>query len=43
MTRDDFYAYAVIEGRAELSRRSRPIPTDATVEELIEQYRAHGR
>ncbi|QIS21811.1 PPOX class F420-dependent oxidoreductase [Nocardia terpenica] len=39
ITRDDFYAYAVLEGEVELS----PIaadPGDATVEELIAYYRA---
>jgi PPOX class probable F420-dependent enzyme len=38
VTRDDFYAYAVIEGRAEVT----PVATDPgddTVEELIEYYR----
>jgi len=39
ITREDFYAYAVIEGSAELS----PIaarPDDDTVDELVEHYRA---
>ena len=39
VTRDDFYAYAVIEGRAELTPVAAD-PDDATVDELIEQYRA---
>jgi PPOX class probable F420-dependent enzyme len=38
VTRDDFYAYAVVEGRAELSPVAAE-PADATVGELIEQYR----
>ena len=39
VTRDDFFAYAVIEGDVELT----PVasrPDDATVEELVEYYRA---
>lgn len=39
VTRDDFYAYAVIEGRAELSAVSTE-PGDATGQELAELYRA---
>jgi PPOX class probable F420-dependent enzyme len=39
VTRDDFYAYAVIEGRGELTPTAER-PDDATVEELVEQYRA---
>jgi PPOX class probable F420-dependent enzyme len=39
VTRDDFYAYAVIEGQAELSPVAAD-PGDATVDELVEQYRA---
>jgi PPOX class probable F420-dependent enzyme len=39
VTRDDFYAYAVIEGRAEVTPVATD-PGDATVEELIEYYRA---
>ena len=39
VTRDDFYAYAVIEGRAEVTPVASD-PHDATVEELIEYYRA---
>jgi PPOX class probable F420-dependent enzyme len=39
VARDDFYAYAVIEGRAELTPVAAD-PADAIVEELIEQYRA---
>jgi PPOX class probable F420-dependent enzyme len=38
VTSDDFYAYAVVEGRAELSPVAAE-PTDATVDELIELYR----
>src|SRR5205823_14770053 len=38
VTRDDFYAYAVIEGNAELSPVA-AAPDDATVDELIAQYR----
>jgi len=39
VTRDDFFAYAVIEGDVELT----PVasrPDDATVDELVEYYRA---
>jgi PPOX class probable F420-dependent enzyme len=39
VTRDDFYAYVVIEGRAEVTPVATD-PGDATVEELIEYYRA---
>jgi PPOX class probable F420-dependent enzyme len=39
VTRDDFYAYAVIEGRAEVTPVASD-PHDATVEELIQYYRA---
>jgi PPOX class probable F420-dependent enzyme len=39
VTRDDFYAYAVIEGQAELSPVAAD-PDDATVDELVEYYRA---
>jgi PPOX class probable F420-dependent enzyme len=39
VTRDDFYAYAVAEGTAELSPVAAD-PEDATVEELIEVYRS---
>jgi PPOX class probable F420-dependent enzyme len=39
VTRDDFYAYAVIEGRAELTPVATD-PADATVDELVEYYRA---
>ena len=39
VTRDDFYAYAVIEGRAEVTPVASD-PHDATVEELIEYCRA---
>jgi PPOX class probable F420-dependent enzyme len=38
VTRDDFWAYAVIEGRAELTPAATD-PADATVEELVEYYR----
>ncbi len=38
VTRDDFWAYAVIEGRAELTPVATD-PADATVEELVEYYR----
>ena len=38
VTRDDFWAYTVIEGRAELTPAATD-PTDATVEELVEYYR----
>jgi PPOX class probable F420-dependent enzyme len=39
VTRDDFYAYVVLEGEAELA----PVvtsPDDATADELVEYYRA---
>jgi len=39
VTRDDFWAYAVIEGDVELSAIAAD-PGDAAVEELIELYRA---
>ena len=39
VTRDDFYAYAVVEGRAELTPVATD-PSDATVDELVEYYRA---
>jgi PPOX class probable F420-dependent enzyme len=39
VTRDDFYAYAVIEGTAELTPVAAS-PDDATVDELVEYYRA---
>jgi PPOX class probable F420-dependent enzyme len=39
VTRDDFYAYAVIEADAELSDVA-AAPDDATVDELVEYYRA---
>ena len=38
VTRDDFWAYVVIEGRAELTPTA-SAPDDATVEELVKQYR----
>jgi PPOX class probable F420-dependent enzyme len=38
VTRDDFWAYAVIEGRAELTPVAADL-ADATVEELVEYYR----
>ncbi len=38
VTREDFYAYAVLEGDAELSPVAEA-PDDATVEELVEQYK----
>jgi len=38
VTRDDFWAYAVIDGRAELTPAATD-PADATVEELVEYYR----
>jgi PPOX class probable F420-dependent enzyme len=38
VVRDDFYAYAVIEGRGELTPTAAS-PDDATVDELVEQYR----
>ncbi len=39
VTRADFYAYAVVEGRAELTPVASD-PHDATVDELVEYYRA---
>jgi PPOX class probable F420-dependent enzyme len=39
VTSDDFFAYAVLDGQAELSDVAAD-PNDATVEELIELYRA---
>jgi PPOX class probable F420-dependent enzyme len=39
VTTDDFWAYAVAEGTAELSPASRS-PDDATVEELVGLYRS---
>jgi PPOX class probable F420-dependent enzyme len=39
VARDDFYAYAVLEGDVELSPVSTE-PDDPTVDELVEQYRA---
>ncbi|NNH72556.1 PPOX class F420-dependent oxidoreductase [Nocardia uniformis] len=39
VTQDDFWAYAVLEGTAELSPVAAD-PDDATVEELIAYYRA---
>jgi len=39
VTRDDFYAYAVVEGAAELTPVA-AAPDDATVEQLVEYYRA---
>ena len=39
VTRDDFYAYAVLEGDVELSPVAAD-PNDATVDELVELYRA---
>jgi hypothetical protein len=39
VTSENFYAYAVIEGSAELSPVAAE-PGDATVDELIEYYRA---
>jgi PPOX class probable F420-dependent enzyme len=39
VTRDDFFAYAVLEGAVELSPVAAS-PDDATVEELVELYRA---
>jgi PPOX class probable F420-dependent enzyme len=38
VTRDDFYAYAVLEGDVELSPVA-SAPDDATVDELVEQYK----
>ena len=39
VTRDDFYAYAVVEAEVELSEVA-SAPDDATVDELVEYYRA---
>ena len=39
VSRDDFYAYAVVEGRAELTPVAAD-PQDATVDELVDYYRA---
>ncbi|MHB8437890.1 MAG: PPOX class F420-dependent oxidoreductase [Acidimicrobiales bacterium] len=39
VTRDDFFAYAVIEGSVELSAVASD-PHDAAVDELVEYYRA---
>jgi PPOX class probable F420-dependent enzyme len=39
VTRDDSWAYAVVEGDAELSEVAAD-PADATVDELVELYRA---
>ena len=39
VTRDDFYAYAVIEADVELSDVA-AVPDDAAVDELVEYYRA---
>jgi PPOX class probable F420-dependent enzyme len=39
VTRDDFFAYAVLEGTVELSPVAAD-PDDATVDELVEVYRA---
>ena len=39
VTRDDFYAYVVIEARAEVTPVA-AAPDDATVDELVEYYRA---
>jgi PPOX class probable F420-dependent enzyme len=39
VARDDFYAYVVVEARAELSPTA-SAPDDATVEELVETYRS---
>jgi len=39
VTREDFYAYAVLEGSVELSGIARE-PDDAVVEELVEYYRS---
>jgi PPOX class probable F420-dependent enzyme len=38
VTREDFYAYAVVEADVELSEVASE-PADATVDELVEQYR----
>jgi len=39
VTRDDFYAYVVLEGEAELAPVATS-PDDATADELVEYYRA---
>jgi PPOX class probable F420-dependent enzyme len=39
VVRDDFWSYAIVEGDAELSPVAAD-PNDATVEELVELYRA---
>jgi len=39
VTRDDFYAYAVIEARTEVTPVA-AAPDDATVDELVDYYRA---
>jgi len=39
VTRDDFFAYAVLEGRAEVSAPA-SAPDDAVVDELVAHYRA---
>ena len=39
VTRDDFYAYAVIEARTEVTPVAAE-PDDATVDELVDYYRA---
>jgi hypothetical protein len=39
VTRDDFYAYVVVEATAELTPVAAE-PGDATVDELVEYYRA---
>jgi PPOX class probable F420-dependent enzyme len=39
VTRDDFYAYAVIEGQATLTPAT-STPDDATADSLVEYYRA---
>lgn len=39
VTQDDFYAYAVLEGDVELSEVA-AAPDDATVDELVDLYRA---
>jgi PPOX class probable F420-dependent enzyme len=41
VTREDFYAYAVIEGEVTLSAVA-AVPQDAAVEELVALYRAIG-
>ena len=39
VNRDDYYAYVVVEGRAEVTPVAAS-PDDATVDELVEYYRA---